>query len=93
MFFYKTTSVNDLGDDTSIIDLFVCDEYYYLQSDVEISGVVQISEEEFQTKKNSVAHIDAITHEPEPELTKTEQAILETAVNVDYLVCLQEMEF
>ena len=30
---------------------------------------------------------------PEPELTKTEQAILETAVNVDYLVCLQEMEF
>ena len=33
--------------------------------------------------------------EPEREeetLTETEQAILETAVNVDYLVCLQDME-
>lgn len=31
--------------------------------------------------------------EPVPEaLTEQEQAILETAINVDYLVCLQDME-
>jgi len=31
--------------------------------------------------------------EPVPEtLTEAEQAILETAINVDYLVCLQDME-
>ena len=33
--------------------------------------------------------------EPEPvseTLTEQEQAILETAINVDYLVCLQDME-
>ena len=29
---------------------------------------------------------------PEPQLTETEQAILDTAINVDYLVCLQELE-
>lgn len=29
---------------------------------------------------------------PEPQLTETEQAILETAVNVDYLVCMKELE-
>ena len=29
---------------------------------------------------------------PEPKLTETEQAILETAVNVDYLVCMKELE-
>ena len=35
--------------------------------------------------------------EPEPEpaeetLTEAEQAILETAINVDYLVCMKELE-
>lgn len=35
----------------------------------------------------------AETPEPAQEtLTEAEQAILETAVNVDYLVCLQDME-
>ena len=29
---------------------------------------------------------------PEPTLTETEQAILETAINVDYLVCMKELE-
>lgn len=29
---------------------------------------------------------------PEPQLTETEQAILETAINVDYLVCMKELE-
>lgn len=29
--------------------------------------------------------------DPEPTITETEQAILETAINVDYLVCLQDM--
>ena len=29
---------------------------------------------------------------PEPELTETEQAILDTAINVDYLVCMKELE-
>ena len=29
---------------------------------------------------------------PEPPLTEQEQAILETAVNVDYLVCMKELE-
>lgn len=28
----------------------------------------------------------------EPTLTETEQAILETAINVDYLVCMKELE-
>ena len=28
---------------------------------------------------------------PEPQLTETEQAILDTAINVDYLACLQDM--
>lgn len=29
---------------------------------------------------------------PEPPLSETEQAILDTAVNVDYLVCMKELE-
>ena len=29
---------------------------------------------------------------PEPPLSETEQAILETAINVDYLVCMKELE-
>lgn len=29
---------------------------------------------------------------PEPQLTETEQAILDAAVNVDYLVCTKELE-
>ena len=29
---------------------------------------------------------------PEPEITETEQAILDTAINVDYLVCMKELE-
>lgn len=28
----------------------------------------------------------------EPTLTETEQAILDTAINVDYLVCMKELE-
>ena len=28
----------------------------------------------------------------EPQLTETEQAILDTAINVDYLVCMKELE-
>ena len=32
------------------------------------------------------------TQAAQETLTETEQAILETAVNVDYLVCLQDME-
>ncbi|WP_337759559.1 hypothetical protein, partial [Anaerotignum faecicola] len=27
----------------------------------------------------------------EPQLTETEQAILDTAINVDYLVCMKEL--
>lgn len=30
---------------------------------------------------------------PEPQLTETEQTILDTAINVDYLVCMKELEF
>lgn len=29
---------------------------------------------------------------PEPPLSETEQAILDTAINVDYLVCMKELE-
>jgi hypothetical protein len=29
---------------------------------------------------------------PEPEITETEQEILDTAINVDYLVCMKELE-
>ena len=29
---------------------------------------------------------------PEPQWTETEQAILDTAINVDYLVCIKELE-
>ena len=29
---------------------------------------------------------------PEPQLTETVQAILDTAINVDYLVCMKELE-
>ncbi|WP_418203606.1 flagellar basal-body rod protein [Anaerotignum faecicola] len=29
---------------------------------------------------------------PEPQLTETEQAILDTTINVDYLVCMKELE-
>lgn len=29
---------------------------------------------------------------PEPQLTGTEQAILDTAINVDYLICMKELE-
>lgn len=29
---------------------------------------------------------------PEPQLTETEQAILDTAINVDCLVCMKELE-
>lgn len=29
---------------------------------------------------------------PKPQLTETEQAILDTAINVDYLVCMKELE-
>ena len=29
---------------------------------------------------------------PEPQLTETEQAILDTAINVAYLVCMKELE-
>lgn len=29
---------------------------------------------------------------PEPSLSETEQAILDTAINVDYLVCMKELE-
>lgn len=29
---------------------------------------------------------------PEPQLTETEQAILDTAINLDYLVCMKELE-
>lgn len=29
---------------------------------------------------------------PEPPLTEQEQAILDTAINVDYLVCMKELE-
>ena len=29
---------------------------------------------------------------PEPKITETEQAILDTAINVDYLVCMKELE-
>ena len=28
----------------------------------------------------------------EPQLTETEQAILDTPINVDYLVCMKELE-
>lgn len=28
----------------------------------------------------------------EPAITETEQAILDTAINVDYLVCMKELE-
>lgn len=28
----------------------------------------------------------------EPQLTETEQEILDTAINVDYLVCMKELE-
>lgn len=29
---------------------------------------------------------------PEPPISETEQAILDTAINVDYLVCMKELE-
>ena len=29
---------------------------------------------------------------PEPPLSETEQAILDTTINVDYLVCMKELE-
>lgn len=29
---------------------------------------------------------------PEPPLSETEQAVLDTAINVDYLVCMKELE-
>ena len=29
---------------------------------------------------------------PEPQLTETEQAIVDTAINVDYLVCMKDWE-
>ena len=32
------------------------------------------------------------TVQSEPTLTETEQAILDTAINVDYLVCMKELE-
>ena len=31
-------------------------------------------------------------HIPEPPISETEQAILDTAINVDYLVCMKELE-
>lgn len=38
------------------------------------------------------AFSEYIPPEPEPQLTETEQAILDTAINVDYLVCMKELE-
>lgn len=35
---------------------------------------------------------DWVDVQSEPTLTETEQAILETAINVDYLVCMKELE-
>lgn len=29
---------------------------------------------------------------PEPPISETEQAILDTAINIDYLVCMKELE-
>lgn len=91
MFFYKAMSIDDLANDVCVQDLFVGDGCYYLQSNIEIDGMEQISEKEFKSKRQEVVYIGTV--HTKPQLTKTEQAILETAVNVDYLVCLQEMEF
>ena len=46
-------------------------------------------EEKGRTKYPKPCGETQVAEEP---LTETEQAILETAVNVDYLVCLQDME-
>lgn len=90
MFFYKAMSINDLANDVCAQDLFVSDDCYYLQSNVEIDGMEQISEKEFQSKSQKIVYIGAA--HTEPQLTETEQAILDTAINVDYLVCMKELE-
>lgn len=54
-----------------------------------------------ETFLNEAGEVKGRTKYPKPcgemqaekeTLTETEQAILETAVNVDYLVCLQDLE-
>lgn len=49
---------------------------------------------EFYLNEDSTIRIEYIDkqHTPEPQLTETEQAILDTAINVDYLVCMKELE-
>ena len=72
----------------------------YVIADSHLSGVTSqqnmiLIDDDFDLKNRRWNGADWETHVqiiPEPQLTETEQAILDTAINVDYLVCMKELE-
>ena len=81
---YRYAQINENG-------IVVCDSY--LSGKVTADHMIEIAEGFDLTNKK---YVDGkwVEYTPEPiieALTEQEQAILETAVNVDYLVCLADM--
>nr|DAU82891.1 MAG TPA: hypothetical protein [Caudoviricetes sp.] len=92
---YKMSNIKYLTPKMNIENLCFYDGNYYFSSTTSIPDAQAITEDEFIKVIATVMHTDGVSEpEPtlEPQLTETEQAILETAINVDYLVCMKELE-
>ncbi|MEA5085592.1 MAG: hypothetical protein VB018_15840 [Lachnospiraceae bacterium] len=67
----------------------------YLSGEVTAENMISIAEDFVLTNKKYVDG-EWVEYVPEPiveVLTEQERTILETAVSIDYLVCLADMEF
>jgi hypothetical protein len=81
-----------VDDDSKIIKGVV--EHYNGEFNFFMGDYIEGKEKEFYLSENGTICIEYVDIEPqeEPPLTETEQAILDTAINVDYLVCMKELE-
>ena len=75
----------------------ICFAVSQLSGEVQADNLIKISS--FDTSIMGKRYADGtwveaeqLTTALEPTLTETEQAILDTAINVDYLVCMKELE-
>lgn len=90
---YKMSNIKYLTPKMNVEDLCFYDGNYYFSSTTNIPDAQAITEDEFIKVIATAMHTDGVSEPiPEPPLSETEQAILDTAVNVDYLVCMKELE-
>jgi hypothetical protein len=85
--FYKAKEIGMELESIAIKNLCYYGEYYFFETETELADTEIATDAEFQQAINSIVH-----NSSEPQLTETEQAILDTAINVDYLVCMKELE-